>query len=147
MKSEQKYLSQKPEDTFVLGEKLATSLNGGEVVALYGNLGAGKTAFVQGLAFALGIKNKVNSPTFNIMKVYKTKHQKIKQLCHIDAYRLSGFQDLLDIGVQDYLEDENVVVVIEWAEKVDQIIKGKKIKIKISYFKEQQRRINIIYNN
>ncbi|MDX9778761.1 MAG: tRNA (adenosine(37)-N6)-threonylcarbamoyltransferase complex ATPase subunit type 1 TsaE [Patescibacteria group bacterium] len=143
MKSEQKYLSQKPEDTFVLGEKLATSLNGGEVVALYGNLGAGKTAFVQGLAFALGVKHKVNSPTFNIMKVYKTKHQKIKQLCHIDAYRLSGFQDLLDIGVQDYLEDENVVVVIEWADKIKEILPKNVIKVSIKSVNEFVRTINI----
>ena len=143
MKLEQKYLSQKPEDTFALGEKLAASLNGGEVVALYGNLGAGKTAFVQGLAFALGVKNKVNSPTFNIMKVYKTKHQKIKQLCHIDAYRLSGFQDLLDIGIQDYLEDENVVVVIEWADKIKEILPKSAIKVTIKSVQEFVRKINI----
>jgi len=143
MKSEQKYLSQKPEDTFVLGEKLATSLNGGEVVALYGNLGAGKTAFVQGLALALGVKNKVNSPTFNIMKAYKTKHQKIKQLCHIDAYRLSGFQDLLDIGVQDYLEDKNALVVIEWADKIKEILPKNVIKVSIKSVNEFVREINI----
>jgi len=143
MKSEQKYLSQKPEDTFALGEKLAASLNGGEVVALYGNLGAGKTAFVQGLALALGVKNKVNSPTFNIMKVYKTKHQKIKQLCHIDAYRLSGFQDLLDIGVQDYLEDKNALVVIEWADKIKEILPKNVIKVAIKSVNEFVREINI----
>lgn len=143
MKLEKKYLSQKPEDTFVLGSRLVDFLSGGETIALYGNLGAGKTALVQGLAFALGIKNKVNSPTFNIMKVYKTKHQKIKQLCHIDAYRLSGSQDLLDIGVQDYLEDKNVLVVIEWADKIENILPRKTIKINIIGVNELVREINI----
>ena len=98
MNKRQEYNSRSPEESFSLGQKLAATLKGGEILAFFGDLGAGKTAFVQGLAVGLGVKKIVNSPTFTILKVYPVKKGKIKQLCHIDAYRLSQGKELLDIG-------------------------------------------------
>ena len=118
MRNKQTYISHSPEETFILGKNLATTLQGGEILAMSDDLGVGKTVFVQGLASGLGVKAKVNSPTFTIMKLYPAKKGKIKQLCHIDAYRLSSGRELLDIGANDYLGREDVVSAIEWAEKV-----------------------------
>lgn len=121
------YVTNSPEETFALGEKLGKSCQGGEVILLLGNLGAGKTCFTQGLAYGLGVKGKVNSPTFNLMKIYKIK---LGTLCHIDAYRLNSGHDLEMIGVDDYLGRQDSVVVIEWAERVKEIWPKNKIKIK-----------------
>lgn len=96
MKDKKIYISHSPEETFTLGKELAATFQGGEVLALSGDLGAGKTAFVQGLAAGLNVKGRVNSPTFTIMKLYPAKKGNIKQLCHIDAYRLSSGKELLD---------------------------------------------------
>lgn len=104
-----------------LAEILATKLKGGEVLALVGDLGAGKTTFTQGLAKALGVKKIVNSPTFVLLKIYKTKHPKIKQLVHIDAYRLGSGADLEAVGWRDYLNQDSLVV-IEWADKIKEVL-------------------------
>ena len=127
------YFTKTPEETAVLGEQLGKSCRGGEVVLLLGDLGAGKTCFTQGIARGLGIKSKVNSPTFNLMKVYKIKSG---VLCHIDAYRLNSGNDLIAIGLDDYLEKEDAIVVIEWAERVKDIWPKNKIKIEFKNFKD-----------
>jgi len=126
-------ITNSPEETFLYGEKLGKTCRGGEVILLLGNLGAGKTCLTQGIAKGLGVKGKVNSPTFNIMKIYKTK---IGTLCHIDAYRLNSGQDLKMIGIDDYLGKKDTVVVIEWAEKVKSIWPKNKIKVEIKNIKE-----------
>ncbi len=118
----QTYISHSPDETFIFGKKLGASLGGGEVLALYGALGAGKTALVQGIAAGLGLKNKVNSPTFAIMKLYSVKGEKIKQLCHIDAYRLNEAQELVAIGAGDYLGRFDTVSAVEWPEKVETVL-------------------------
>lgn len=112
-----KYISKSIKQTGDLAKELAKNLRGGEVLAMVGELGAGKTTFTQSLAKALGVQERVTSPTFVIMKVYKTKHQTIKNLVHIDAYRLGEAVDLSNIGWTDW-QDKNSVVVIEWADKV-----------------------------
>ena len=122
-------ITKSPEETFSVGEELGKTCRGGEVILLLGNLGAGKTCLTQGIAKGLGVKGKVTSPTFNIMKIYKIK---IGVLCHIDAYRLNSGKDLEKIGVDDYLEKKDSVVVIEWAERVESIWPENVIKIEIS---------------
>jgi tRNA threonylcarbamoyladenosine biosynthesis protein TsaE len=109
--------------TFNLGKKLTKSLKGGEVIALIGDLGAGKTVFTKGLASGLGIKQAVNSPTFVVMKIYKSlkaTSSKLKAitLVHIDAYRLKSGDELKGIGIEDYLNKPDTVTVIEWADRV-----------------------------
>ena len=111
--------------TIILAQNLAKKLSGGEVLGLIGDLGAGKTVFTRGLAQGLGIKNNINSPTFVLMKVYPVQQGKIKNFVHIDAYRIKNLQDLLAIGIEDYLYQPDSIVVIEWADR----IKLKKIKL------------------
>ncbi len=120
-----------------LGKKIATDLHGGDVVLLYGDLGAGKTTLTKGIALGLGIESNIVSPTFTLMQVYHLstlapKH--FSTFVHIDTYRLEDEKQLLEIGAQDYIGDPETVCVIEWAEKVDKLISGKKIvKIKIEH--------------
>jgi len=134
--------------TFKLGEKLGRQCVGGEVFMLSGDLGAGKTKLLQGLAAGLGVKSKVNSPTFNILKVYRIAGQKkskshAKVFCHIDAYRLNSGADLVSLGVQEYFNSSETVTAIEWAEKVKDIKpKGARI-IKIKSRAEDIREIII----
>lgn len=106
--------------TFNLGLALGKKCRGGEVFALCGDLGAGKTRLLQGLAVGLGVKNRVNSPTFNILKIYKSVG-KVKYFCHIDAYRLGSERDLIILGVEEFLNSAETVTAIEWAEKVKKI--------------------------
>jgi len=121
-------ITHSPEETFSLGEKIGQRCLGGEVILLFGNLGSGKTCLTQGIARGLGIKTKVVSPTFNIMKVYQSR---VGFLCHIDAYRLNSGHDLEMIGIDDYLNKKDTVVVIEWAERVKNIWPKNQIKIEL----------------
>lgn len=95
-----------------LAKKLSKSLKGGETVLLYGDLGAGKTTFTQFFAKALGVKDVVTSPTFNIVKEYDGKKMK---LYHFDMYRIEDFGELQEIGAEDILyKNEHDVAVVEW---------------------------------
>lgn len=111
------YLSLSPSQTVSLGRKLAAQLKGGQILALQGNLGSGKTTFVKGLAKGFGIKNTITSPTFVLFKVYPIKHPKIKQLVHADCYRLSS-KELKAIGLDEYLNDPQTVLAIEWPDRI-----------------------------
>ena len=114
-----KTITKSAKETFDRGFALAEGLKGGETLALIGDLGAGKTKFIQGLAKGLGVKEKVNSPTFNILKVYKVRRRgKIKNFFHIDAYRLRSGKDLRVLGIDEILASPESVVAIEWADKV-----------------------------
>lgn len=103
------YTTHSKEETQTLASNLGSNLTKGTTILLFGNLGAGKTTFVQGLAKGLGVNDRVNSPTFVIMKEYEGR----LPLVHIDAYRLEGVNQ--DLGFDDYADDE-VVKVIEWPE-------------------------------
>lgn len=100
----------------ILGEK--KKRKGALVVGLSGDLGAGKTTFVQAVARHLGVKSKVNSPTFVIIKKYLLKNKKHKFLFHLDAYRLKNEKELLHLGWEDIINDEKHLVFIEWPENV-----------------------------
>ena len=108
--------SQKPEETFALGEQLGTQLVGGEILLLSGPLGAGKTIFVKGLATALGIDPEdVTSPTFTLVNPYEAR----LTLHHIDLYRLDeGASAAHAVDLDELLADEQAVIVIEWAERL-----------------------------
>jgi tRNA threonylcarbamoyladenosine biosynthesis protein TsaE len=133
-------------DTQVLAIKLAKSLKGGEVIALVGDLGAGKTTLTQYLAKALGVKANVTSPTFVLMKVYPIQNPKsnIQNLVHVDCYRLDDPQELFYLGIEEYINAKDTVVIIEWADKIKKYIKSfkKVIWIKIEIVK-QIRKIKI----
>ena len=109
---------------------------------LIGNLGTGKTTFVQGLAMAIGIKERVGSPTFKLVSEYKGKDY---FLYHIDAYRLKGSNDFLNIGGEEYLNTEKGITIIEWADIISDLLDDSVIHIHFSRLKNNSdsRQINI----
>ncbi len=102
---------------------------GAKVILMHGDLGAGKTTLSKSIAKHLGVKEKIVSPTFVIMKRYKTKHKDIKNLIHIDAYRLESGMDLEKLGFKNWLLEDDSLIIIEWPENVSQILSDKFLKI------------------
>ncbi len=115
------------EDTFMIGDMCAREAKKGDVFCLYGDVGAGKTAFTKGFAKALGIEDDVVSPTFNIVQVYEGA----KTLYHFDVYRIDDIKEMENIGFDDYLFG-NGVCIIEWAEIVEELLPENKIVVKIT---------------
>ena len=120
---------------------LAQRLSGGEVLCLQGELGAGKTSFVQGLAKALGVEGPVRSPTFTIMNVYDTCHPSIKQLIHLDFYRLKS-EEAHELGLEEWLGRSDVVAAVEWPPE-DLQTTGQKIHIFFDVKSSDEREILI----
>lgn len=116
MKGE-KIISQSPQDTFALGERLGGEIRGGEVVLLTGGLGAGKTLLTKGILNSLGFDiDEVTSPSFSLVNLYKTESFDVY---HIDLWRIDAASDAaFAVGLDDILDDPNAVVIIEWAEKL-----------------------------
>ncbi len=116
------------------------------VLALEGELGAGKTVFVQGFVKALGIKHKITSPTFVFMKPYpsaKLMAGKDCTLYHIDSYRLKDHRDLEALGVRELIKDPRNILLIEWSDRVSRILPKKYIKIHIDHIDKITRKISI----
>lgn len=134
-------ISNSPAETFGIGRSLGKGLAGGDCVALTGELGAGKTCLTQGIAAGLGVPEGyvVTSPTFTLINEYPGKNT---SLYHLDVYRLSGSTDLEEMGYQEYLMSDGVMV-IEWAEKVSDIIPDEALRVGLSYVDETVRRIEI----
>ena len=129
-------ISKSEEETEKTGERLAASLEDSTVIALYGDLGAGKTAFVRGLAKGLGLTARVTSPTFTIVNDYSGK------LFHFDMYRLSGSDELFDIGWEDYL-DSGGICAVEWSENIQDAFTGDEIQVHIKKLSGDSRQIEI----
>lgn len=123
----QMYLVNSEAELKTLGEQLVGSLTGGDILLLSGELGSGKTTLTKGIARGLQITNDILSPTFTLMNVYQTQHPHIKQLVHVDTYRLTSEDQLEEIGFSDYLDDPATVCVIEWPEKLLRILKNKHV--------------------
>ncbi|PKM73018.1 MAG: tRNA (adenosine(37)-N6)-threonylcarbamoyltransferase complex ATPase subunit type 1 TsaE [Firmicutes bacterium HGW-Firmicutes-16] len=126
------------EETELVGQALAKTLYSGSVVALYGDLGAGKTAFVRGMARGLGSSDRVTSPTFTIVNEYGGS----LELFHFDMYRLRSSDELFDIGWEDYLARGGVCVV-EWSENVTDAFDGSETKVTIDKFSDTDRKITV----
>ena len=150
------FITTSSSETQKLGEALARELRGGQIICLVGNLGSGKTTFTQGLLKGLKVKGPYTSPTFLIMKQYHVTHnmkhgtEKSKMLhasCfmlhdiyHIDAYRVSA-EDILDLGWEEIIADKNNVVIIEWAERIKDIIPDDSLWLEFSWMDEKKRKI------
>lgn len=112
------------EETKTLGRKIADTLKGGEILALFGDLGTGKTTFVQGLAEGLGYTGRITSPTFILMRGYPVKHASVDNLYHVDLYRFETDveKEVVNLGLTDIWQNPKNVVVIEWAEKINDVL-------------------------
>lgn len=125
-------------ETEAAGARFAAGLENGTVVALYGDLGAGKTAFVRGMARGLGIDARVCSPTFTIVNEYPGE----RELYHFDMYRLGSSDELFDIGWEDYLSRGGICAV-EWSENVEDAFEGDEIRVRIEKLSADERKIEI----
>jgi tRNA threonylcarbamoyladenosine biosynthesis protein TsaE len=118
------------EETVGLGRLLGAKLTPGDIIALYGELGTGKTQVVKGICSALGVKEVVNSPTFIIVNEYTSDN--IPFIFHFDLYRMKTTQEVIDIGFEDYL-DRNGLILIEWPELIREILPSTTKNIYLSY--------------
>ena len=131
------FISHSEAETEALGEKLARSLpEHGVVIAMYGELGAGKTAFVRGLARGLEVDGAVTSPTFTIVNELYGK----RDLFHFDMYRLGSADELFDIGWEDYL-DRGGVCAVEWSENVAEAIEDDAVRVDIARGEDENSRV------
>lgn len=131
------------EETQQLGKDFAANLKGGEVLALHGDLGSGKTTFVQGLAQELGIAQRIISPTFIIMRSYGIRNQElgIRNFYHIDLYRIESERDVEGLGLVELMGDPENIVVIEWPEKIENLLPDNRIDVFFEYLGEDKRQI------
>ena len=133
----QRFITNGPEETEALGARLARALEPGAVVAFTGDLGAGKTAFVRGLARGLDVRDRVTSPTFTIVNEYEGGRL---PLFHFDLYRLGSADELFDIGWEDYLARGGVCAV-EWSERMEELLEPGTIRVDLRRGEDEDRRV------
>lgn len=127
-----------------LGEKIAVSLKPGDVLALFGELGGGKTTFLKGVARGLGVKQRVVSPTFIINRCYEADQGQIKTFCHFDWYRIEGEKQARALGIEEFFERPGTVTAVEWAGKAPGVLPADKVAVYFNYGEEENdRRIKI----
>lgn len=148
MDSNRRILTKSAEETQKFGQELANNLKGGETLALVGDLGSGKTTFVQGVARGLGIKGKITSPTFIILRQYDISGlgYRISDFFHADLYRLESDvgKELAKIGLTDLWGRQENVVVVEWADKAREVIPKSAMWISLERIDDTTRKIEII---
>lgn len=113
------------------------------ILGLIGDLGGGKTTFLQGFARGLGIKQKILSPTFIILKKFKVKSLKFKVFYHIDCYRLQKPKEILDLGFKEIISNPQNIVAIEWADKIKKILPKDTLLINFDFIDQNKRKIKI----
>ena len=132
------YITHSPAETEEVGRELAVGLRGGQVVAFFGGLGMGKTAFVRGMAVGRGLNAEVSSPTFALVHDYGGN----PPLVHFDMYRISGWEDLYTTGFFDYL-DVGAILAVEWSEHIENALPEDAIRVTIETIGDTDRRITI----
>lgn len=136
------YISKTSEETKNIGKEIAASLRGGEVLCLYGDLGYGKTTFVAGLINHFLPQKRVLSPTFIIVRHYQIKNKKkIRTIYHFDLYRISKPDEAIELGLPELFNKKNSVVIIEWAEKIANVLPKKRTDIYFTMLDENERKI------
>jgi tRNA threonylcarbamoyladenosine biosynthesis protein TsaE len=134
------FVSASEDETRELGRRFGAHLNQGDVVALIGDLGAGKTQFVKGIASAFGIAEEdVSSPTFTIAHEYRGS----RTLYHMDLYRLSSESELLQAGIEDYI-NANGICLIEWPNRAEHLLPPHTHIVRLTHLPEEKRRIDYV---
>lgn len=136
-----KFITKNPRQTKKIGFKLAKYLKPGDILALIGDLGGGKTTFLQGLGLGLGVRQKILSPSFLQLKPYPTGKKSIKFLYHFDFYRLTSFSPLETRGLSEYLKTKNSLVAIEWANRIKKFLPRKTKYIYFTFLDKYKRRL------
>jgi len=131
-------VSHAPEETEAAGARLAAQLGPGDVVALTGELGSGKTCFIQGLARGLGVAGRATSPTFVLINEYRGR----LPVYHVDAYRTRSLAELQDLGLEELFDGEGVTVV-EWADRLEPLLPARAVRVHLEGVGDEPRRITI----
>jgi tRNA threonylcarbamoyladenosine biosynthesis protein TsaE len=131
------YQSHSPEETARLGKQFAVSLRNGNVVALTGDLGTGKTHFIEGVCEGLGVRGHVASPTFTIINEYPSEGCTV---VHVDLYRIGSSRELLELGVEEYFGDR-FICLIEWAERMVEYLPQSYIQVRLAYGEQDNDRL------
>lgn len=137
------YRTYSVQETEQLASEFAKELKRGDVVAFTGGMGAGKTAFVRGLAKGLGVSGEVSSPTYAIVNEYRGD----PTLYHFDMYRVSSVEDLFTTGYFDYLDQGDSILAVEWSENITESLPEETIFVDMEPLSEQERKIQIIGGN
>jgi tRNA threonylcarbamoyladenosine biosynthesis protein TsaE len=138
------YPSRSPADTQRLAAAMAEVLRPGDVVVLSGDLGAGKTTFVQGLAAALGVEEAVTSPTFALVRPYRCARDDVRTLLHADVYRLDQLAEIADLGLAELVED-GAVAVVEWGERALPVLGHEVLLVELGPGEgDQERRLQVV---
>lgn len=137
------YISHTEKETLEFAQKIAEKAKGGDIFALYGDLGSGKTTFTRYFAKALGVERNITSPTFVIMKQYQlpVAVNNIKTIAHLDCYRFNSVADAEAIGLLELIGKRDTVLLIEWPEKIESLFPEQLKKINFSYLDENTRKI------
>ncbi len=135
------FYSRSKRETQKIAADLATETKSG-IIALEGELGAGKTTFAQAFAKALGVESKVKSPTFNLIKKYKIPKQS-KYLYHIDCYRLKDHKEAIPLGIKDIFKETDAIILLEWPERIKKILPKNIIRVHIDHIDKNKRKITI----
>ena len=134
----QTFVSRSPEETRALGERLGVTLQPGAVIACIGELGAGKTCFLQGLARGLGVSSAVTSPTFVLVNQYRGR----LPVFHLDAYRTEALTEVLELGLEEMMHGDGVTV-IEWADKILPLLPPGAVMVRIRGLGDEPRSIEV----
>ena len=136
-------VSKTTEDTKKLAFSVAEKMRPGNVLALYGGLGSGKTTFTQYLTRALNSTSRIQSPTFVLIRRYKCNMNGIENINHIDLYRLSDADEIADLGIEEILNEKNTLNIIEWPELAEGYLPENTLKIIFEIIDENERKINV----
>lgn len=140
------YLTISPCQTQKLGMALAREIlknnsRRAAIIALEGNLGGGKTTFLQGFAKGLGIKEKIISPTFVIQKRFKILNSRFKNFYHLDCYRIQKPEELLELGFKDIVSDPQNIIALEWADRIKKVLPKNMLWLRFEFINKNTRRI------
>jgi tRNA threonylcarbamoyladenosine biosynthesis protein TsaE len=126
------FVSRSPEQTRRLGARLGALLKGGEVICLEGSLGSGKTCLTQGIGRGWGVSQTLTSPTFVLVREYARPGDAVK-LYHVDLYRISGAQEALTLGIDEFVGDKQAICVIEWAERSHSLVPDEHLWVQLEF--------------
>ncbi len=140
---ERVYTTESAEKTAALGEAFANMIDGGDTIALFGDLGSGKTTFLQGFAKGVGVRTRIISPTFIIVRTHSIRYKGALAFYHIDLYRMKSNDDTHNIGFGEIVNKPENIVAIEWAERAKSLLPENRWEVYFRYVSESTREIQI----